>query len=107
MNPSSMSPDASARAVVRHLNATLAYRAAKVLRDAPPEFAGRSFGESTRQPVRIVSHMADLMAWALSLVHGQSVWKAEGGEDWDVESQRFFDNLAALDRELSTDETFH
>src|SRR5207247_2508918 len=31
-----LTADASARAVTRHLTATLAYRAAKVLRDAPP-----------------------------------------------------------------------
>jgi len=99
-------PDA-ARAVVRHLAATLAYRAAKVLRDVPHQgFAAAEFGSATRRPVRIVAHMADLMAWALTLARGDSVWKAEGGDDWNVEVQRFFDGLAALDRELVADEPF-
>lgn len=90
------------RAVLRHLTATLAYRAAKVLRDAPPEFHASTFGPATRRPVQIVAHMADLMAWAITLAQGGYVWKAEGGDDWNVEVQRFFAALAALDRELAT-----
>ena len=91
----------SACEVLRHLIATLAYRAAKVLRDAPPAFAGSTVGPATRQPVQIVAHMADLMAWALTLARGDSVWKAEGTDHWDVEVARFFDRLAALDREVA------
>jgi hypothetical protein len=45
--------------VLRHLAATLASRAAEVLRDAPPGFAGSTFAPSTRRPVHIVAHMAD------------------------------------------------
>jgi hypothetical protein len=37
------------------------------------------------------------MAWAVSLAHGQYIWKAEGSEDWNTEVGRFFDGLAALD----------
>jgi hypothetical protein len=83
------------------MTATLAYRAAKALRDAPPSFASRSFGPTARQPVRIVAHMADLMAWAVTLARGEYVWKSEGSDDWQVEMRRFFDGLAALDRELA------
>ena len=96
----------AARPVLRHLVATLAYRAAKVLRDAPSSFATRAFGDSTRRPVLIVAHLADLMAWAITLAQGQYVWKAEGGDDWDTEVRRFFANLEALDRELVTVGTF-
>ncbi len=86
--------------MLRHLAATLAYRAAKVLRDPPPGFGATAFGSPTRRPVQIVAHLADLMAWALTLAAGDSVWKAEGSDDWDVEVRRFFDGLAALDRAL-------
>ena len=55
----------SPQAALRQLAATLAYRAAKVLRDAPAEFGQRSFGDATRQPVKIVGHMADLMTWGV------------------------------------------
>jgi hypothetical protein len=44
-------------AFLRHLVATLAYRAAKVLRDAPPSFAETTVGAATRRPVQIVGHM--------------------------------------------------
>jgi hypothetical protein len=94
------------RAVVRHLVATLAYRAAKVLRDVPPEFASATVGPATRRPVQIVAHLGDLMAWAITLARGESVWKAGGGDDWNVEVDRFFDGLSALDRELAGDASF-
>ena len=94
--------DATTRSVCRHLTATLAYRAAKVLRDAPPGFAQASFGDSTRTPVLIVAHLADLIAWAITLTRGEYTWKAEGSDDWNTEVARFFDNLTALDRELAS-----
>jgi hypothetical protein len=97
---SPISPE-SARAVLRHLAATLAYRAAKVLRDVPPGFGATAFGSSTRRPVFIVAHLADLMAWGVTLVQDQVAWKAEGGDEWDREVARFFANLDALDRELA------
>jgi hypothetical protein len=90
------------RTVLRHLAATLAYRAAKVLRDVPADFAAKPFGMSTRQPVRIVAHLADLMAWGVTLARGDYQWKAAGSSDWDVEVGRFFDGLATLDDELVT-----
>ena len=93
----------STRAAARHLAATLAYRAAKVLRDAPADFGAKTFGESTRRPVLIVAHMADLMSWAVSLAHGGQEWKAAGTDDWNVEVRRFFDGLAALDAVLASD----
>ena len=88
-------------AILRHLIATLAYRAAKVLRDAPPGFATASVGPSTRQPVAIVGHMADLMAWAVTLAHDEYVWNAGRSDEWDVEVRRFFDRVAELDAALA------
>src|SRR5688572_9244264 len=94
----------STRDLLRHLVATLAYRAAKVLRDTPPGFATADVGgETTRRPIQIVAHMADLMAWANTFVQGEVKWTAAGGEDWNVEVHRFFSGLATLDRELAND----
>jgi hypothetical protein len=56
--------------------------------------------------VQIVAHMADLMAWAVTLARGDYVWKAEGGDAWDAEVERFFAGLAALDRELAASGPF-
>jgi hypothetical protein len=99
-------PDPAARPVLRQLIATLAYRAAKVLRDTPPDFATASFGGSTRQPVLIVAHLADLMTWGVSMARGEYTWKPAGTGDWDTEVRRFFDQLAALDAELAADGPF-
>ena len=88
------------RIMLRHLVATLAYRAAKVLRDAPPDFGTFQVAVAARRPVQIVAHMADLMSWGVTLANGEYVWKAEGGEDWNTEVGRFFDRLAALDAAL-------
>ena len=92
----------ASRPVLRHLTATLAYRAAKVLRDPPAGFGGSTSGSATRRPVRIVAHMADLMAWGVSLTRGESVWKAQGSDDWNAEVRRFFDGLSTLDESLSS-----
>ena len=90
-----------ARTVLRHLVATLAYRAAKVLRDPPPGFGARAAGPSSRRPVQIVAHMGDLMSWAVTLARGDYVWKPEGSDDWNAEVSRFFDLLATLDSDLT------
>lgn len=94
------------RIVLRQLAATLAYRAAKVLRDAPPGFAHQAFSSATRQPVRIVAHMADLMQWGVSMAGGGKEWKAEGGDEWAREVDRFFTGLAALDAAIAVDGPF-
>ena len=95
-----------ARLALRQMAATLAYRAAKVLRDVPPDFAHRSFGDSTRQPVRILAHMGDLMSWGVSMAGGGKEWKPAGGDDWNTEMHRFFNGLAALDAALAADGEF-
>jgi hypothetical protein len=96
--------DAS-RAVLRHLVATLTYRAAKVLRDTPAGFGEMTFGSSTRKPMLIVAHLGDLMGWAVRLARGEFSWKADGSGDWDTEVTRFFTGLAALDEALASDDS--
>lgn len=103
MPDSASRPDAPRVAVVRHLLATLAYRAAKVLRDVPAGFAATAFGSDTRRPIQIVGHMADLMAWGVTLAKGDYVWKAEATSDWDAEVRRFFAGMEAIDSELASD----
>jgi len=91
---------------LRQLAATLAYRAAKVFRDVPPDFAHYTCGASTRQPVKIVAHMGDLMAWGVTIADGDIKWHAAGSDDWDHEVSRFFDGLALLDAALAADRPF-
>ena len=95
-------PDATS-AFLRHLVATLAYRAAKVLRDVPgSSFSGFCSGSGTRRPVEIVAHLGDLMGWAARMAKGEYLWRADGSDDWDAEVRRFFDGIAALDQSLAS-----
>ena len=92
------------RELFRHALATLAYRTAKVLREAPESFASFQVGPSSRTPLQIVSHMADLMAWSLSMVQGQGKWSPSTPGTWDAERARFFASVEAFDRALAGDE---
>jgi hypothetical protein len=93
----------STRIFLRHLVATLAYRASKVLRDAPAGFAEFFSSPGARVPVQILAHMADLMGWAVRMAQGENLWRPEGTGDWDTEMRRFFEGLLSLDRILSSD----
>jgi hypothetical protein len=93
------------RELLRHTLATLAYRAGKPLRDAPPEFANFSGAEKT--PLQILSHMGDLFDWALSVAKGTETWKNAAAQSWDQEVDRFFKALAAFDAYLASDAPLH
>src|SRR5437870_13345040 len=62
------------RAFLRHALATIAYRAAKVERNAPPGFGTFQLGKAARTPVEIMAHMGDLFDWALSMAKGKTEW---------------------------------
>jgi hypothetical protein len=91
--------------MLRHTVATLAYRAGKALRGAPPEFASFRAGPSTRTPAEIVAHMGDLLDWALSLAEGREKWHNSPPLPWDEGATRFFAALEAFDRRLAADST--
>lgn len=96
--------DEGQRALLRHLVATLAYRASKALRDAPNGFATFSAGPSMRTPVQIVAHMGDLMEWGVRMAQGVYLWRPEGSDDWDVEVKRFWAGVEALDQAIANTE---
>ena len=93
-----------ARALLRHTLATLAYRAAKTLRGAPPTFAEYRAAPGSRTPVEILAHMGDLLDWALHLARGHHVWQDSPPRPWDDEVKRFFAALRACDDFLASDE---
>jgi len=64
-------PATSARDLLRHTLATIAYRGAKVLQDAPDSFANFRAAETTRTPVQILAHLGDLFDWAVPMAKGQ------------------------------------
>lgn len=94
--------DAS-RALLRHTVATVGYRGAKAVRDAPAAFADFTIGEATRTPARILAHVGDLLDWAVSLAKGQHVWHDSTPLPWDQEVARFFQGLRTLDDYLASD----
>ena len=99
----SIQPD-TARDTLRQLAATLAYRAAKVLRDVPPSFATYKLSPTSRTPVEIIAHMGDLMQWGTWLARGEHTWKADGSTDWNRELPRFFRLLGELDALIAAEE---
>jgi hypothetical protein len=88
-----------ARDLLRHSLAAFAYRARKVLRDAPESFAVFRVGETgARSPIEIVSHMGDVLDWALALARGGEVaWRENAPRTWEQEVERFFASLQAFD----------
>ena len=91
------------REFVRHTVATLAYRAAKTMRGAPPSFAGFQAGPASRTAVEIVAHMGDLLDWGLSMAKGEPRWNTSTPQAWEAECARFFAALEAFDDALAAD----
>ena len=87
--------------MLRHTLATLAYRAAKVLRDAPADFHGFAPAEGGRTAGQILAHMGDLMDWAVSIAEQKEAWMDSPPQSWDADVRRFFDALARFDASLS------
>jgi hypothetical protein len=93
----------SDRAFLRHTLATIAYRAAKVERDAPPAYAGFKLGKNARTPLELLAHLSDLFDWALTMAQGKEDWVQSKPGSWRKEVERFHASLLALDRFLASD----
>jgi hypothetical protein len=91
------------RDLLRHTVAVVAYRGAKSLRGAPPEFATFKPGPTSRQPIEILSHVNDLYDWALWMAKGKWTWSESTPGTWDHEVSRFHAGLAAFDAYLAGD----
>ena len=91
------------RALLRHTLATLAYRGAKVVKNAPLDFATFRAHETTRTPGEILAHVGDLLDWALRTAHGEYAYKVSAPLPWEDEAARFFAALNALDSYLASD----
>jgi len=97
----------SARDLLRHCLATIAYRGGKVLRDVPDSFAKFQAPENARTPEQIVAHMGDLFDWALSMAKGEQAWKDSQPLPWAQEVERFFATLKRFDDYLEGNEELH
>jgi len=97
----------SARDLLRHSLATIAYRTGKIVRNAPPAYVDFQAGQNCRAPVQILAHIGDLLDWAFSMAKGQPAWSDSKPLPWPDEVQRFFDSLKRLDDYLAGSEPLH
>jgi hypothetical protein len=97
----------SARDLLRHCLATIAYRGGKVLRDAPESFAKFQPPEKARTPEQILAHIGDLFDWALSMAKGEQAWKDSPSLPWAQQVERFFATLKRFDEYLEGNEALH
>ena len=96
--------DDSARHLLRHTVATLAYRGGKALRGVSADVAAFKAGPATRTPAQILAHVCDLLDWALSLARGDQAWQdSQPQVEWALDVARFHDGLAAFDAYLASD----
>ncbi|HXT64047.1 MAG TPA: hypothetical protein VN696_13495 [Pyrinomonadaceae bacterium] len=93
----------SKREMLRHTVATLAYRGAKAVRDAPESFASFKASPTTRTPAEILAHIGDLLDWALSIAQGNETWHNSEPLPWPEEIARFHTALARFDDYLASD----
>ena len=93
----------SKREMLRHTVATLAYRGAKAVRDAPDSFASFKASPTTRTPAEILAHIGDLLDWALSIAQGSETWHNSEPLPWPEEIARFHTALARFDDYLASD----
>jgi len=91
----------SARDLLRHSLATIAYRAGKIIRDAPQGYVDFQAGKNCRTPLQILAHIGDLFDWGLSMAKGQQAWHDSPSLAWPDEVQRFFDSLKSFDDYLA------
>jgi hypothetical protein len=91
------------RELLRHTLATLAYRGAKTVREAPASFA--DFSGAGRTPAQILAHLGDLLDWALSMSDGTRQWHDSKPLPWNQEADRFFAALKKFDDYVSSAET--
>jgi hypothetical protein len=89
--------------LLRHTVATLAYRAAKVLRGAPAGFGHFQAAPTTRTAGQILAHMVDLLEWAKTAADGKPVWRESEPGEWENDVARFFEALKNFDDRLAAE----
>src|SRR6059036_40175 len=91
------------RRFLRHATATIAYRGAKALRGAPPEFAHFKASPTTRTPLEILTHIGDLLEVSAARLRGPTQWKEAQPDNWERQTARFHAALASIDEALASD----
>jgi hypothetical protein len=87
-------------AVLRHLVATIAFRATVAVRGFPAEAASKAAAEGARTPLELLAHVADLMQWSALLVRAEGRPQRATDASWEAAEARLYVGLAALDAAL-------
>ncbi len=82
--------------LLRHQLATLAYRAQKAVRDAPPGFGEFVAGSGVRTPHQLVNHMANLIWYTTQALRGEVAVSVNEVADFSEEIGRFHELLGEL-----------
>jgi hypothetical protein len=101
------SPEPTAREMLRHSLAVIAYRGGKTIRNAPQAFVDFQAGHDARTPLQILAHVGDLFDWALSIAKGHPAFHPSEPLPWPDEAQRFFDSLKRFDDYLAGSGELH
>ena len=102
LSPALPRGSAPARRLLRHVLATLAYRAGKAVRGTPAAFGGYRVTKDSNSSAEILAHMGDLMEWVLRTAKGTPRWTTARPLAWSREIARFFRTLGALDRYIAS-----
>jgi hypothetical protein len=97
----------SARDMLRHALAAIAYRGGKTIRDAPQGYVDFQAGQNSRTPLQILAHLGDLFDWSLSMAKGRPEFHPSDPLSWPNEVQRFFDSLKSFDDYLASANPLH
>jgi len=93
----------SQRQFLRHTVATLRYRGAKALQDAPEGFTDFGAGEGSRAAGQILAHIGDLFDWANRLAkEGKHEWHDSAAIPWEQATERFLTGLDEFDAHLAS-----
>ena len=92
---------------LRHAVATLAYRGAKAVRNAPPDFSEFRPGRGSRSAGEILAHLGDLLDWALSQARGKQHWRDSPVQAWPDDVERFFLAITEFDQYLASGAELH
>lgn len=87
--------------LLRHLVATIAYRASIALHGFPREAAARAPIDGARTPLEVLSHLADLMHAAAAMAHGRERQPPVVDVSWEAGEARLYGGLEALDAAIA------
>jgi len=86
--------------VLRHLVATIAFRASRSLRDAPAALESVCLADGGMTARELILHMTNVMAFALATVTGTERLHHDA-LDWQGDIDRFYSLLAQVDAKLA------